>query len=96
MHQSCGADTGQEEGGGREERGVQRREGEEQEGTAAVWASSLLARLLKVIIEFLSSGSPPCLPNRQREGRSEGEVEGGSGREVERKRMLASCHALSY
>lgn len=36
----------------REERG--------QEGTAAVWASSLLARLLKVIIEFLCRASPPC------------------------------------
>lgn len=37
-----------------------RREEGGQEGTAAVWASSLLARLLKVIIEFLCRASPPC------------------------------------
>lgn len=37
-----------------------RREERGQEGTAAVWASSLLARLLKVIIEFLCRASPPC------------------------------------
>lgn len=36
-----------------------RREERGQEGTAAVWASSLLARLLKVIIEFLCRASPP-------------------------------------
>lgn len=30
------------------------------DGIAAVWASSLLARLLKVIIEFLCRASPPC------------------------------------
>lgn len=37
-----------------------RREDGGQKGTAAVWASSLLARLLKVIIEFLCRASPPC------------------------------------
>ena len=47
-------------GGRREERGAARREEQRQEGTAAVWASSLLARLLKVIIEFLCRASPPC------------------------------------
>lgn len=47
-------------GGWREERGAARREEHEEEGTAAVWASSLLARLLKVIIEFLCRASPPC------------------------------------
>lgn len=49
-------------GGGewREEHGALRREGGGLEGTAAVWASSLLARLLKVIIEFLCRASPPC------------------------------------
>lgn len=31
-----------------------------QDGTAAVWAPSLLARLEKLIIEFLSLASPPC------------------------------------
>jgi len=31
-----------------------------QGGTAAVWAPSLLARLEKLIIEFLSLPSPPC------------------------------------
>lgn len=31
-----------------------------QDGTAAVWAPSLLARLEKLIIEFLSLPSPPC------------------------------------
>lgn len=36
-----------------------RREERGQQGTAAVWASSLLARLLKVIIEFLCRASPP-------------------------------------
>lgn len=36
-----------------------RREEGGQQGTAAVWASSLLARLLKVIIEFLCRASPP-------------------------------------
>lgn len=61
MHQSCGADTSQQvEGGWREEHGALRREERGQEGTAAVWASSLLARLLKVIIEFLCRASPPC------------------------------------
>jgi len=47
-------------GGLREECGAVRREERGQEGTAAVWASSLLARLLKVIIEFLCRASPPC------------------------------------
>lgn len=47
-------------GGWREERWAVRREEWRQEGTAAVWASSLLARLLKVIIEFLCRASPPC------------------------------------
>lgn len=89
MHQSCGADTGQEEeeeGGRREERGAVRREERGQEGTAAVWASSLLARLLKVIIEFLCRASPPCgilLSARY-------EVDGESGRERERERTVGS------
>lgn len=33
---------------------VEGREGRLEDGTAAVWASSLLARLLKVIIELLT------------------------------------------
>lgn len=37
-----------------------RRGGCAQDGTAAVWAPSLLARLEKLLIEFLSLPSPPC------------------------------------
>lgn len=47
-------------GGRREERWALWREERRQDRTAAVWASSLLARLLKVIIEFLCRASPPC------------------------------------
>lgn len=36
-----------------------RRGGRSQDGTAAVWAPSLLARLEKLLIEFLSLPSPP-------------------------------------
>lgn len=36
-----------------------RRGGRSQDGTAAVWAPSLLARLEKLLIEFLSHPSPP-------------------------------------
>lgn len=72
MHQLRGADTGQQQAAEEEEgreRGSEggacgpgrlQREEREEEGTAAVWASSLLARLLKVIIEFLCRASPPC------------------------------------
>lgn len=76
-------------GGRREERGGRlQREEHEEEGTAAVWASSLLARLLKVIIEFLCRASPPC-------GTVLGcEVDDGASERAREREKLASPAAL--
>lgn len=73
-------------GGWREERWAVRREEWRQEGTAAVWASSLLARLLKVIIEFLCRASPPC-------GILLCSLRGRRGVQERQREKLAACYA---
>lgn len=67
-----------------EEHGAVRREDGAFRGTAAVWASSLLARLLKVIIEFLCRASPPC--GMLRSAHYEVDRDHGSGNQGKKKK----------